>query len=228
MAHNLSTAVYGFMRSNFKKVCPTDIIDIICEFYRSSIASKILQGDDDISLSNLIFDTLKKQKGNEDIKSMDTQLLFRASDHGYSSDKFHEYCDEKGSTITIIVNEYNHVFGGYAKESWQKPERQITDANAFLFMIRPKIKTFHLKDAQKNGYRALWMYPSFGPVFGKGADIWIKDKCNASSANGCLSNFHSSFEFDAKEISGCTSPPESDGRLRFKITDYEVFSVILS
>merc|ERR1719203_1567517 len=76
---------------------------------------------------NLLLDELRKRKGNETLNDIAIDLLFRASEHGYSSDKFHEFCDEKGSTITIIENEHGHVFGGYAERSWKKQEQQITD-----------------------------------------------------------------------------------------------------
>ena len=29
-------------------------------------------------------------------------LLFRASQHGFNNNKFHEFCDGKGDTLTII------------------------------------------------------------------------------------------------------------------------------
>ena len=30
------------------------------------------------------------------------RLIYRASEHGYSAHSFHDYCDNKGSTIVII------------------------------------------------------------------------------------------------------------------------------
>merc|ERR1719203_1184637 len=169
---------------------------------------------------NLLLDELRKRKGNETLNDIAIDLLFRASEHGYSSDKFHEFCDEKGATITIIHNEYDHVLGGFASKSWlggDQQNEQITDPHAFLFALRPKIQTYHFKENRKNGVRALWMYPKFGPVFGKGADLWIKDKCDTNGENGVMCDGSSSFQFDAKEMSGCTKVPSTDSRLRFKI-----------
>ena len=45
-------------------------------------------------------------------------LCYRASNHGWSSQTFHSYCDNKGPTVTIVrVGIY--IFGGYNDNSWQ-------------------------------------------------------------------------------------------------------------
>ncbi|CAH3197867.1 unnamed protein product, partial [Porites evermanni] len=46
------------------------------------------------------------------------QLCYRASNHGWSSQTFHSYCDNKGPTVTIVrVGIY--IFGGYSDKSWK-------------------------------------------------------------------------------------------------------------
>ena len=43
---------------------------------------------------------------------------FNARDHSYSAASFHELCDNKGPTVTLIeVDEY-YVFGGYNDQAW--------------------------------------------------------------------------------------------------------------
>ena len=50
--------------------------------------------------------------------SKNLHLLFRASEHESSlAEKFHELCDGKGPTITIIRSDYQKLFGGYASIS---------------------------------------------------------------------------------------------------------------
>ena len=46
------------------------------------------------------------------------KLLYRASEHGYSAESFHEYCDDKGPTLTIIKSTDNWIFGCYTTQSW--------------------------------------------------------------------------------------------------------------
>ena len=45
------------------------------------------------------------------------QLCFRASEHQYSARAFHEKCDNKGPTVTLVRVGHN-VFGGYTDKSW--------------------------------------------------------------------------------------------------------------
>ena len=46
------------------------------------------------------------------------KLCYRASIHGWRSRTFHNYCDNKGPTVTIIrVGIY--IFGGYNDNSWK-------------------------------------------------------------------------------------------------------------
>ena len=51
-------------------------------------------------------------------KSTKGWLLYRATTDGFSGNDFHSRCDGKTSTITIIKNNLNYVFGGYASASW--------------------------------------------------------------------------------------------------------------
>ena len=76
---------------------------------------------------------------NKNMKSIETKLLFRGSEHEFECDKFHQLCHNKGATITIIHNEYDTVYGGYISESLIDPQSvdtKITDPNTFLFVIR--------------------------------------------------------------------------------------------
>jgi hypothetical protein len=45
------------------------------------------------------------------------KLCYRASDNGWASSTFHNFCDNKGPTVVlVIVGKY--VFGGYAAAAW--------------------------------------------------------------------------------------------------------------
>ena len=46
------------------------------------------------------------------------KLLYRASEHDYTNESFHEYCDNKGSTLVVIKSSNGCVFGGYTTQSW--------------------------------------------------------------------------------------------------------------
>ena len=46
------------------------------------------------------------------------RLLFKASEHDFSSKSFHTYCDGKGPSLIIIKCTGGWVFGGYTTQSW--------------------------------------------------------------------------------------------------------------
>ena len=47
------------------------------------------------------------------------KLLYRASEHDYTTRSFHECCDDKGPTLIVIKSSEGWIFGGYATQSWE-------------------------------------------------------------------------------------------------------------
>ena len=52
-------------------------------------------------------------------------LCHRASTHGWAVKTFHERCDNKNHTVTIIKNG-QYVFGGYTDIAWGKKDFLLT------------------------------------------------------------------------------------------------------
>ncbi len=46
------------------------------------------------------------------------RLIYRASEHEYTVESFHEYCDNKGPTLILIKSSKGWIFGGYTTQSW--------------------------------------------------------------------------------------------------------------
>ena len=46
------------------------------------------------------------------------KLCYRASLHGWSSQQFHQQCDDKVNTV-VLVKVGNYIFGGYTDQTWQ-------------------------------------------------------------------------------------------------------------
>ena len=46
------------------------------------------------------------------------RLIYRASEHGYTAESFHECCDNKGPTLIVIKSSGGWIFGGYTTQSW--------------------------------------------------------------------------------------------------------------
>ena len=51
-------------------------------------------------------------------KNCKCRLLYRASEHNFSSESFHDHCDDKGPTLVIIKSIEGWIFGGYTTKSW--------------------------------------------------------------------------------------------------------------
>ena len=145
---------------------------------------------------------------------MATKLLFRASEHKYDRNNFHTYCDDKGPTITIIHNEYDHIYGGYVSVSWTSTDGdRIKDPTAFLFTVRPKVGYIPFNRGMESN-AAIWIGDRYGPMFGEGADIAVADKCNV----GDSFVFRWSFDFKERDVSGTNE-------VCFTVKDYEVFNI---
>ncbi len=76
--------------------------------------SKLLVGT---QIVNKQYDNkLREWLGNDYI----WKLLYRTSEHGYTGESFHEYCDNKGPTLIVIKSSGDWLFGGYTTRSWSR------------------------------------------------------------------------------------------------------------
>ncbi|CAC5368437.1 unnamed protein product [Mytilus coruscus] len=97
--------------------------------------------------------------------------LFRATRDGCSAGTFHNLCDNKGPTVTIIYNTNNSVYGGYTSVSWSSYGGYRDDARAFLFRL---YQNGNLKPVQLpviNSSYSIYDESSYGPTFGSGHDL---------------------------------------------------------
>ena len=53
-----------------------------------------------------------------DNRKIPLRLCYRASVHGWSSQQFHQHCDDKADTV-VLVKVGNYIFGGYTDQTWQ-------------------------------------------------------------------------------------------------------------
>ena len=89
-------------------------------------------------------------------KSSKSTLLYRASRDGFTCQAFHAKCDGQKNTLTIIKNNLNYVFGGYASSAWDNFGQYINDPKAFLFSLRRDGISCKDKFAIKNPTSALF------------------------------------------------------------------------
>ena len=158
-------------------------------------------------------------------KSSNGILLYRATRDGFTPQAFHSKCDGKGNTITIIKNNLNYVFGGYASSAWNSSNTWINDPNAFLFSLRRAGVSFKDKFTVKLAQYALQGNSSYGPIFGNGHDIHI---CNRSNTNiGSYSHFGHSYNFPDGYKSGENANVFLAGNYnQWTTTEIEVYQII--
>jgi len=106
------------------------------------------------------------------------KLCYRASSDGGDGKTFHEKCDGKPNTVTIVkVGEY--VFGGYTNVPWVTPddsgpwryEKHGNSGKAFVFSLRNNegLKPFKVKPTDQR--YATVSYTNSGPMFGPSIQI---------------------------------------------------------
>ncbi|CAC5374796.1 unnamed protein product [Mytilus coruscus] len=97
--------------------------------------------------------------------------LFKATRDGCDATIFHNLCNNKGPTVTIMYNTNNSVYGGYTSLSWASIGDFRGDGNAFLFRLHQNGKFKPVKLSASNTTYSIYDEASYGPTFGGGHDL---------------------------------------------------------
>jgi len=136
------------------------------------------------------------------------ERLFASSKDGESVRAFHEKCDGKGATITVVETANNWVFGGFSPVSWCSHGAHITAERAWLFQLREgPYRSINLKSCHKRV--AVYHDMNSGPCFGRG-DIAVHYQQ------------HTCYCKKAEYQSGILSQSNND-LIKFQLSKYEVF-----
>ncbi|CAF4159273.1 unnamed protein product [Adineta steineri] len=121
------------------------------------------------------------------------ELIYKATRDGFRARAFHSWCDNEGSTMTIIQSDNNYIFGGYTSVSWTSAGQCENDKAAFLFTLRNPYNIPPTKYTIKCDHvaNAIYDHNGYGPIFGSGHDIIISDNSNRN--NSSYSNFSQSY-----------------------------------
>ncbi|GES76344.1 carbohydrate-binding module family 13 protein [Rhizophagus clarus] len=108
------------------------------------------------------------------------KLLFRASRDGYCRDKFHEICNNKSPTVTVVkVEGSNEILGGYNPVEWKSDSSYGITKDSFIFSFNNDGTKNYILSRVMDGNNATYNSSSCGPKFGRGdLVIW-------STVNGC-------------------------------------------
>ena len=94
------------------------------------------------------------------------ELLYRGSRDGMSGDAFHNRCNNKGPTISLIKNENGYIFGGYASIDWTSKGGYKSAPDSFIFTLTNKYNIEPTKFPNTDTNKSIWQ------GFWFGANIW--------------------------------------------------------
>jgi hypothetical protein len=151
-------------------------------------------------------------------------LLYRGSQHGYRANSFHETCDGRMNTLTLILTPQGAIFGGFTPLAWDSTSGYKSDPNksGFLFTLKNPHAITPMKFPMVNTENAIWCNRSFGPVFGAGWDLMISDDCHAKRHSYVTigTTYENPTQIDGRKV--------LTGDHNFVVQEIEVFTIDLT
>ena len=145
-------------------------------------------------------------------KKIEMNLLYKLTTHGDSSSNFHNYCNGKGYTLTLVRTTKGYRCGGFTTQNWGSCGSYINDKNAFVFSLEFR----ELYPINIDGTNAIYDNSSYGPTFGNGHDLYIANSCSQNFSSYC--NFPYSYH-------GLKQRCLVGGTYNFKVNEIEVYQI---
>ncbi|PKY54894.1 hypothetical protein RhiirA4_548453 [Rhizophagus irregularis] len=201
----------------FKSIFDIDFYVQILEYYSSNeeshskfgnnlmnINSNIINSDHAFLLGNFIKIAVQHDR---DV-TFDFELLIRGSRDGFDLQTFHDHCNEKGPTITVVsVKNTDEILGGYNPLNFGSTGTYCLCENSFLFSLDKNKLTNFIFSKVIDKLHAVYDY---GIGFGAyRSDLRLLE--NNTNVGQCYKN---SYEKLIRRRAG-----------KFEIDDYEVFLV---
>ena len=206
---------------------------IIYSFYNNLIESKseiykIKTLNIDTNIDSNILNESKRE--NEYINKLyewtgckGMELIYRGTRDGMTNTVFHNKCDNKGETITLIKNEKGNIFGGYASISWTSASGIFYSApESFLFTLSNIYNTEPTKFPSKNDQKEVRHMSNYGPIFGGGNDLGVYGDILSSNSWSCFPYTYQDVLGKGKSI---FTGDSNNSNQKFKIKEIEVFKI---
>ena len=144
------------------------------------------------------------------------QLLYDAKRDGGLSSVFHQLCDFKGPTLTIIKTSNGKRIGGFTYKDWNKNTNGfISDNKSFLFDLDQN-QRYNVVNTDK----AIWSGAEYGPIFGANHDLAIYPNCFVEQKGGYYYKPNNTYY----DYSNCSDGNKSQNF--FKVEEMEVYQII--
>ena len=150
-------------------------------------------------------------------------LLYSITRDGCSNTAFHQKCDNKGPTVTVLYNQQGSVYGGYTAVIWDQSGQWKNDATAFMFRLQYNKKSAANKFPCKSPQHAIHAASTYGPFFGAGNDLQafsgtINNSGGYFALNGNMNGMNTTYDNQ-----GVATNQINNGTMN--VTELEVYKV---
>lgn len=153
------------------------------------------------------------------------RLLYRASEDGFGSSKFHGKCDLKSNTLAIIKSTSGWIFGGYTDASWDQSNTYKVDSNAFLFSLTNReCQPVCLPIIPGKESLAIHGSAVSGVRFGGGADLIIAD--NSHNNSNSFTNLGHTYKHPTYSHGSNEAKCFFAGTYNFQVAEIEIYQKI--
>ena len=153
-------------------------------------------------------------------KDQKWKLSYRATRDGFKGENFHNKCDGKSNTLTVIKTTNQSIFGGFTSATWSKNDGFKEDPYAFLFSYANKSnEKIIIKCSEPSN--AISCNENYGPCFGND-DIKISNMSNSNNESESVLGYvygDSLFEYGSDESMNFLA-----GAKFFQTEEIEVFT----
>ena len=124
---------------------------------------------------------------------------------------FHELCDNKGPTLTLIKLKNGEIIGGFTPISWDCSSNWKNDINSFIFSL-----TQNKKFMKNNNLMSIYCNKDNGPWFD---DFGFDNNTNKKNMKECYFGNINLYENGNEIIK------DKKGRILLEVTEVEIFKI---
>jgi len=172
-------------------------------------------------LNKKLVDLLMTSSTN-DFSRVEFQLLWRASETGFSNANFHQRVDGFANTLSIIKTTTGAVFGGFTSLAWNSNNAYYVDAKAFIYSLVNPNNNAMVLPVRNNGSNAIYTGNDRTVCYGAN-DILVYDASNGN--NNSYANFGNNYN-GPNGLNGTAAANYLIGAYFFRTIEIEVFQVI--
>ena len=107
------------------------------------------------------------------------ELLYKATRDGDSSSSFHNKCNGKSPTLTLVKTSNGYRCGGFTSLPWDSFRDYKEDNDAFVFSMDTRSKYMSTDS------KSVCCHSDYGPTFGGGYDLYLANGFLTSANNYC-------------------------------------------